>query len=390
MNRLSARRVITLTSQGYYADGGGLYLRVGDTGAKSWVFRYRRHGRLREMGMGATHAVSLADARQRATEARGLLAKGDDPIEARRAAQAASARVPVFKDAASSYVEGHRAGWKNAKHADQWTNTLETYAYPVLGMIPVDRITTEDLLRVLRPIWGTKTETATRVRQRIESVIDAEYARLHIERPNPARWRGHLAKLLPNPQEVRQVEHFPTLPYSDLPDFMAKLRAQQSISARALEFTILTAARTNMVAPAKWEEISGEDWTVPAERMKGRRAKAQPHTVPLSSAAMKLLNALPRIPEGAYCFPGGRNLQGHLSLGAMDALLERMGYAHITVHGFRSAFKDWCAEETNYPNELSEAALAHVIKDKAEAAYRRGELLKKRRAMMQAWGRYLS
>jgi len=386
LNRLSARRVATVTAKGYYADGGGLYLQVSASGSKSWIFRYASSGKTRDMGLGPIHTVTLAEARTAATDARRSLLSGADPLDARRAALAAREAIPTFAEAAATYIAAHATEWTNPKHAAQWTTTLETYASPTIGTKPVDQVDTTDLLAILQPIWTTKTETATRVRQRVESVLDAEYAQRHWDKQNPARWRGHLAKLLPKPSKVRKVRHFPALPYADLPAFMAKLRAQTFTAARALEFLILTAARTNMVSQARWVEIAGNTWHVPAERMKAGVA----HDVPLSTVAVALVKGLPRVQGGAYLFPGDRWLKDHMSNGAMDALLERMGYAHITVHGFRSTFKDWASEETDYPKEVSEAALAHVIPDKTEAAYRRGALLAKRRRLMEAWARYAS
>jgi integrase len=384
LNRLSARRVATVTEAGYYADGGGLYLQLTATGSKSWIFRFTRHGRTRDMGLGPLHTVSLAEARVAATTARKALLDGIDPLDARRAALAAKAGIPTFSEAATEYIAEQRKGWTNPKHADQWTNTLETYAMPTIGQKPVDAIDTTDLLAILRPIWETKTETATRVRQRIEAVLDAQYAQRHWDKQNPARWRGHLSKLLPKPSKVREVKHFPALPYKDLPAFMVKLRADNYTAARALEFLILTAARTNMVSKANWPEVDGALWTVPKERMKGKIE----HAVPLSPTAVALLEALPRIKGSQAIFRGDRGLKAHMSNAAMDALLERMGHAHVTVHGFRSTFKDWATEQTDFPNEVSESALAHVVKDKTEAAYRRGALLKKRRQLMEAWAAY--
>jgi integrase len=385
LNRLSARRVTTVTDAGYHADGGGLYLQVTASGSKSWIFRYTRAGKTRDMGLGPLYVVSLAEARSTAAEARKALLQGIDPLDARRAAMAARDGIPTFAEAAARYIEAQRSGWTNPKHAAQWTTTLATYAEPTIGAKPIDAVTTTDLLAILQPIWETKTETATRVRQRVEAVLDAEYARRHWDRQNPARWRGHLDKLLPKPSRVRKVRHFPALPYDDAPAFMAKLRADTGIAARALEFLILTAARTNMVTKARRPEIRGDLWTVPPERMKS----GEEHQVPLVSQVLTLLEALPVIKGSDYLFHGDRKLKAHLSNGAMDALLERMGYAHITVHGFRSTFKDWASEQTNFANEVSESALAHVIEDKTDAAYRRGAMLKKRRKLMDAWAAYL-
>lgn len=384
LNRLSARRVATVTDAGYYADGGGLYLQVTPTGAKSWIFRFARHGKTRDMGLGPTHTVGLADARTEAALARKALIDGIDPLEARRAALATKAGIPTFAEAAAEYIAEQAKAWTNLKHKDQWTNTLETYAVPTIGTKPVDAIDTNDVLAILRPIWESKTETATRVRQRIEAVLDAQYAARHWDKMNPARWRGHLAKLLPKPSKVSKVRHFPALPYAQLPAFMVKLRANNYTAARALEFLILTAARTNMVSKARWPEVEGKLWVVPASRMKS----GEEHQVPLSPAAVALLEAMPRIKGSDAIFRGDRGLKRHMSNAAMDAMLERMGYAHVTVHGFRSTFKDWASEETDFANEVSESALAHVIDDKTEAAYRRGALLRKRRALMEAWAAY--
>lgn len=386
LNRLSARKAATIEKAGYHADGGGLYLQVTATGAKSWIFRYTRARRTRDMGLGPLHTVSLADARIEATAARKALLAGDDPLDIRRAAQAAKDAMPTFSDAAALYIDQHRKIWTNPKHVEQWETTLRVYAGNAIGGKRVDEIDTADLLQVLQPIWSKKTETATRVRQRIEAVLDAEFAKRHIDRRNPARWRGHLDKLLPKPSRVRKVRHFPALPYAEMAAFMARLRSDSGVSARALEFLILTAARTNMVTKARRAEIIGDVWTIPAARMK---AKIE-HSVPLPTTAIDLVQSLPIIHGNDHLFHGDRQLKAHLSNAAMDALLERLGFAHVTVHGFRSTFKDWASEQTDFANEVSEAALAHAVEDKTEAAYRRGAMLDKRRALMQAWADYLA
>ena len=333
------------------------------------------------MGLGPTHTVSLAQAREGALAARQAIRAGVDPLANRQALVAAQAAIPTFKDYATAYIETNKAGWSNPKHANQWTNTLTTYAFPFIGDKQVPAIDTDDILAILEPIWTTKTETATRVRQRLEVILDAATAKKVREGANPARWRGHISTLLPKPSKVRTVKHFPAMPFAAVPAFMKLLRAQSGYSPRALEFTILTAARTAMVTDAEWKEVHGDLWTVPKERMKAKRA----HAVPLSKGAKDLLDALPR-QKGAGIFPGDRN--PHISKGAMDALLERMGQDAYTVHGFRSSFKDWASEKTDFANEVSEAALAHVISDKTEAAYRRGALLEKRRELMNAWAKY--
>jgi integrase len=383
LNRLTAKTV-QAAKPGKYADGGGLFLQVTNAGVKSWTFRYARGGVERYMGLGPVHTVSLAQARQKAQDAREQLAAGQDPQDARRSALEAKAAIPTFWEAAVAYIAEQTPGWTNPKHAAQWTNTLETYAKPTLGSRRIDDIDTDHVLAVLRPIWAKKTETATRVRQRIEAVLDAAAAKKQRPADNPARWRGHLAKLLPKPSKVRTVEHFPAMPYTDAPAFVKRLRAEGGIAPKALEFLILTASRTNMVTKAWRAEIRGETWHVPGERMKN----GKPFAVPLSPAALAVVEATP-IEKGLGLFPGGRKGSKHLSNGAMDVLLTRMGVDHFTVHGFRSTFRDWAAEQTHFPNEVIEMALAHTIKDKTEAAYRRGDLLAKRRELMEAWAAYL-
>ncbi|KRG38083.1 integrase [Stenotrophomonas pictorum JCM 9942] len=382
LNKLSARRVATANEPGYYPDGGGLYLQVTATGAKSWIFRYRFEGKRPEMGLGPLHTTSLAEAREAALAARKMLLAGHDPLASRRQARAIAAATPTFWAAAEAYIAERRAGWKNAKHADQWTNTLETYAKPIIGAKRVDRIDTEDVLAVLRPIWASKTETATRVRQRIECILDSVTVQKHRAGENPARWKGHLSVILPKPTTVTKVENFPSLPYGEMTEFMEKLRNRVGEAARALEFTILTAARTGMTTGAAPAELDAQciNWTVPGSRMKAKKE----HVVPLPQAAQEL--ALQRR-DRALLFPN--DVTGEqLSENAMLALLNRMGYGHVTVHGFRTTFKTWADEVGGYPDDLSEAALAHTIKDKSKAAYKRGTMLERRREMMEAWAAF--
>lgn len=382
INRLTARRVATITEPGYHPDGGGLYLQVTASGSKSWVFRYRFEGKRPEMGLGPLHVIGLAEAREAAGAARKMVQARQDPLAGRRAATVATASIPTFWEAATAYIAEREAGWTNPKHAGQWTSTLETYAKPVLGHLRVDRIETEHVLAVLRPIWTTKTETASRVRQRIEAVLDAVTVQKKRSEDNPARWRGHLAVILPKPTAVTKVENFAALPYAELPTFMAALRSRHGEAARALEFTILTAARTGMTlgaTPAEIDLVAGT-WTVPSGRMK---AKAE-HVVPLSKAALAIVR---RRMERDLLFPNYISNEP-LSDNAMLALLKRMGFDHITVHGFRSTFKDWASETTDFTDDLSEAALVHTIRDKAKAAYKRGTMLEKRRKMMDAWESY--
>jgi integrase len=399
-NKLSALSVKKTLPPGLYGDGGGLYLQVSQQMTKAWVFRFMMSGRARKMGLGAVSLkpddknITLADARSMATDARSLIVRGIDPIEdrnARKAAQAVEkAKGLSFKDCAERYIAAHESGWKSPKHGPQWRATLKTYAYPTIGALPVAAIDVGLVLKVLEPIWKDKTVTAARVRGRIESVLSWAKARGYRQGENPATWRGHLDQLLPSPRQVSPVEHHPALPYAELPGFMAKLRKREGIGARALEFTILTVARTGDTIGAKWKEIDRAEklWTVPAARVKGKKgARKRDHAIPLPNRAIDLLKALPT--EGDFIFPGGKEGSG-LSSGAMSELLDRMGYPPdvATVHGFRSAFKDWCSEQTAYPNELSEMALAHTVSDKVEAAYRRGDMRAKRQRLMADWAAY--
>lgn len=372
---------------GMYCDGKGLYLRVTSPSARSWAFRYMRDKKAHEVGLGPYPAVSLAEARKRAAEARQLLAHGKDLLIERASAKAAQAagvaRAVTFKDAAERYIAAHKAGWKNAKHAAQWTTTLATYAYPLIGESPVQAIDTGLVLKVLEPIWTAKTETASRLRGRIESVLDWARVRGYRDGENPARWRGHLEQLLPARSKVQRVQHHAALPYAELPKFMAALRAQDGVSASALEFAILTVARTGEVIGAKWTEVDLKEkvWTVPAERMKADKD----HRVPLSARAVEILQSMKALGSAEFVFPGPNKKP--LSNMALLMLLRRMGRKDITAHGFRSTFRDWAAEHTNFPAEVAEMALAHAVGDKVEAAYRRGNLFAKRRELMNAWAK---
>lgn len=380
-------KIARLNRPGRYGDGLGLWLQVSPTLTKSWIFRYMRHGKAREMGLGPLHTITLAEARQKATDCRKLLLDGHDPIEVRRAGQLQArleeARGMTFEACAEQYIESHKAGWRNEKHAAQWTATLKTYAYPVIGKLPVAGIDTALVLKVLQPIWTAKPETAARVRGRIEAVLGWASAREYRVGDNPARWRGHLDKLLPARSKVARVRHHPALPYSEVSAFMEKLRAEEGVSPRALEFTILCATRTGETIGAEWSEIDFRTrvWTIPGTRMKAGKE----HRVPLSNRAIEILEELPR--EGAFVFPGGR-ANRPLSNMALLATLKRMGRSDLTVHGFRSSFRDWAAETTNYPREVAEMALAHTISDKVEKAYRRGDLFEKRRRLMAEWAAY--
>lgn len=389
--RLTVRGIASLRDAGYHCDGGGLYVQVAKSGSKSWVFRFSRDGKTRDMGLGSLLVVSLAQARERAASARRLLLDGTDPIEARvrarQEARLAQASPMTFAACVEAFVAGHRAGWRNAKHAAQWRSTLTTYANPVLGTLPVQSINTAHVVRVLEPLWMQKTETASRLRGRIEVVLDWAAVRGYRTGENPARWRGHLDQLLPARSKVRRVVHHAALSYAAVPDFMRKLREQQGVAAQALEFQILVAARTGETIAARWEEFDFDAavWTIPGDRMKAGRI----HRVPLSSRAMEIVRAMKAFAHSPFVFPGVR-AGCHLSNMAMLQLLKRMGQSGITAHGFRSSFRDWVAEATAFPREVAEMALAHTVRDKTEAAYFRGDLFVKRRELMQAWDDYCS
>ena len=391
--RLTALKVEKAKNPGMYADGGGLYLRVTDTGAKNWILRFMLDRRPRWMGLGPLSLYGLQEARGKALDARRKRHEGIDPIEARRAERARqrldAAKAITFQQCAESYIASHRAGWRNEKHRYQWPATLSAYAYPVVGALPVQAVDTGLVLKVLEPIWTAKPETAGRVRQRMENILDFAKVRGYREGENPARWRGHLDKLLPARSKVRDVEHLAALPYAELPPFLASLRTREAVAARALEFVILTAARTGEVMGARWNEIDLLDktWTVPAARMKAHRE----HRVPLSPRALGILDEMRAARHGdtsdAFVFPGPKPGKP-LSNMAFLMLLRRMGLDNLTVHGFRATFKTWASERTSFQNETAEAALAHVIGDKVEQAYRRGDLFEKRRKLMEAWAVY--
>ncbi len=395
--KLSAVEVTKAKGPAVLHDGGGLYLRVSGTGAKSWVFRFQLDGKRRDMGLGPFPDISLADARGKASAHRKLRHEGIDPLDAkaahRQALRVSVAKGRTFRECAIEFIEKNRAGWRNAKHAAQWTATLATYVYPTLGELPVSAIDAGLVVQVLDPIWAQKPETAGRVRGRIEAVLDAATVRGFRQGPNPAQWKGNLAHILPARAKVRKVEHHAALPFDDMPEFLAALRGREGMSARALEFAILTAARTGEALGARWGEIdlAAKLWTVPAERMKAGRE----HRVPLSEAALAVLDkvrplALTRDGEpdpAAPVFPGPRRALP-LSNMVLLMLLRRMGRADLTAHGFRSSFSDWAAERTAYPREVVEMALAHAVENKVERAYRRGDLFDKRRQLMDAWARF--
>lgn len=377
--RLTARKVET-AKPGKHSDGGNLYLIVTPQGTRKWVLRFTWRGKAKEMGLGSLASVSLADAREKATNARRLVAQGLNPIDARKHNQG----IPTFEKLADEVREALSAGFRNDKHKAQWKSTLATYAAP-LNAMPVDTITTDDILAALKPIWTTKPETASRVRGRIEKVLDAAKAKGFRTGENPARWRGHLDHLLSRTLKLTRGHHA-ALPYEEVASFVAKLRQREALAASALELCILTAARSGEILGMRWSEVDLEKalWIVPAHRMKAGRE----HRVPLSKRAVVILKMLAKArADNEFVFRG--NAQGKpLSNMAMQMVLRRMGTKNVTVHGFRSTFRDWAGNVSNFPREVTETALAHVIGDKAEQAYRRGDALEKRRKLMEAWANY--
>lgn len=410
MGKLTAKQIENLTVAGTYEDGDGLRLLIKPNGKKYWVLRFQLSGKRREMGLGTYPLIGLKEARQNSSDRRRLLRDGIDPLQARddeREAQMAAEqqrknKSVTFRDVSVDYIEAHRTGWKNVKHAQQWTNTLATYAAPVIGDLATNQITTEHILEILKPIWTSKTETASRVRNRIELVLDAAKARGLRDGENPARWRGHLDKLLPPSAKAKRTQNHPALPYSELSHLIQALNEVEGQSAGALKMTILTACRTSEVLAADWNEIDmkAKLWTIPAARMKAGKI----HTVPLSHALIALLEGLPRVKGSLLLFPGARK-DRPISNMAMLMLLRRMDQKSledggkgwrdrdnkvITAHGFRSTFRDWAAECTHHPREVCEMALAHVVANGAEAAYWRSDLLEKRRALMADWANYVN
>jgi integrase len=397
--RLSALQVTKLTKPGLYGDGGGLTLQITTTGAKSWLLRYMVAGKPFGMGLGPTHTVSLAEARQKALDARKLLIDGINPLAAKKqskiAAALADAKMMSFDQCAEAYILAHKAGWKNAKHGDQWTNTLNTYASPVFGHLPVAEIDTGLVVKCLAPIWESKTETASRVRGRIESVLGWATTSGYRTGENPARWKGHLENLLATISKSSRTKNHPSLPWQRIGAFMSALRVREGVSARAVEFAILTACRSGEVRGARWPEfdLAGKLWTIPAERMKAKRE----HQVPLSDAALALLASMPKDSDEDVVFAGTKGQS--LSDMSLTAVIRRMNGDEkpvwsdtngdsITVHGFRSTFRMWAAETTNYPREVAEHALAHQLPDAVERAYQRGSQFAKRAALMAEWAVY--
>jgi integrase len=393
VGKLSARTVATRTKPGMYADGANLWLRVSKTGTRSWIFRYGLHGRVRQMGLGSVLTVSLAEAREQALQCRKLLNDGLDPIEHKRSTIArsklAAAKSMTFGECAQRYIQSHRKGWRSAVHAQQWENTLADYALPVIGDFDVAAVDVGLILKILEPIWTTRTETASRLRGRIEKILDWATSRGY--RPetvaNPARWKGHLETLLPRPTKVRAVQHLRALPYTQVAGVLAELAKDDSVGARALELCILTACRSGEVISARWAEVdlAGATWTIPAARVKSGRT----HRVPLSQAALAVLERLLwwKSALGSELLFPGVNPSKPIGKASMIKALRKID-PHVTVHGFRSSFRSWAAEQTNYPREICEQALGHALGSKVESAYLRSDFLEKRKKLMQAWGQY--
>lgn len=405
IGRLTVKEVEKKTAPGLYGDGGGLTLQITKAGVKSWLYRYMIKGKAYGMGLGPVHTISLAEARRKAADARKLVIEGVNPLEAKRqrqiSAEMAKARLMTFDQCAHAYIKAHRAGWKNAKHADQWANTIATYVSPIIGMLPVEQVDTGLVVKVLaqsddegNQFWQTKNETATRVRGRIESILGWATTSGFRSGDNPARWKGHLDNLLATITRTQRIKNHPSLEWGQIGAFVQDLRRRDGMAARAVEFTILTASRSGETRGATWAEIdlAARVWTIPAARMKAKRE----HEVPLSDAAVALLEAIPRPAGTDVIFPG---IKGQaLSDMSLTAVIRRMngdppkwtdrGGNAITVHGFRSTFRMWAAESTNYPREVAEHALAHQLPDAVERAYQRGTQFAKRAAMMSDWAKF--
>ena len=397
IGKLTALQVNKLSKPGLHGDGGGLTLQITKTGAKSWLFRYMLNGKAFGMGLGPTHTVSLAEARQKALEARKLLVEGVNPLQAKKKQQEDKAleraRMMTFDQCATAYIGAHKASWRNVKHGEQWTNTLATYASPVFGSLPVAEVDTGLVVKCLSDIWESKNETASRLRGRIEAVLGWATTSGYRSGENPARWRGHLENLLATISKAGRTKHHPSLPWQQIGAFMKELRQREGVAARALEFTILTACRSGEVRGARWNEIDFAErlWTIPATRMKAKRE----HQVPLSDSALALLKSLPQ--DSEIVFAGTKDQV--LSDMSLTAVLRRMNSGdtpqwvdaasdNITVHGFRSTFRMWAAETTAYPREVAEHALAHQLPDVVERAYQRGTQFAKRIALMDDWGAF--
>ncbi len=388
INRLTAISVKRLSVKGLYPDGQGLYLQVSPTHTKSWVYRYQINKKERRHGLGTYPIITLEVARKEANYCAQLRVQGYDPIEYKKQVKHKrhldNSKNITFMECAIAYIDSHKAGWKNPKHEKQWLNTLKTYADPFIGKISVQDIDTTLVMKVLEPIWYIKTETATRIRQRIESVLDWAKVRKYRTGENPALWRGHLDQLLPKRAKVQKVKHYPAMPYADLPNYFNNLRKIETIAAKALAFTILTSTRTNETCQAKWSEIDLDKgiWEIPEIRMKMDKV----HRIPLTTECLTILKEMTLFKINAFVFPGLKENKS-ISDAAVLKLLKQT-YPDLTVHGFRSTFRDWCAEITNFSSDLAEAALAHSVGNQVQAAYERGDKFEKRRTLMIAWSDY--
>jgi integrase len=397
---LTALTVRQITEPGLHPDGGGLHLQVSPTGTKSWILKFQLNGRARAMGLGSLHIVGLADARAARDAAHLLLREGVDPIEVRKAElqrkRAEPAKAVSFREAAIACIKDREAEWHNQTHARQWSTTLADYAYPIIGDLPVQAVDTTHVMKVLQqdipdegnsalPFWRAHPETASRLRGRIETILDWAKVRGYRDGENPARWRGHLDSLLPKKSKIAKVVHHAAMDYREIGTFMVALRERETVSAMALEFLNLTATRTSETLNADWNEINLAErlWTIPGRRTKTGRE----HRVPLSDAAMTLLERLQMVRQGNVVFPGRRSGCSFSKMALLEQL-DRMGRDDLTVHGFRSTFRDWAAERTNFPSEVAEMALAHAVGSKVESAYRRTDLFERRRRLMADWSDY--
>jgi integrase len=397
--RLSALQVNKLNKPGLYGDGGGLTLQITPSGSKSWLFRYMISGKSYGMGLGPTHTVTLAEARQKALEARKLLLEGVNPLAAKKQSRVelalAEARKLTFDECARTYIDAHKASWKNAKHCQQWTNTINTYASPVFGHLPVAEVDTALIVKCLAPIWENKAETASRLRGRIESVLDWATTSGYRVGENPARWKGHLENLLAKISRAGRIKNHPSLPWQRIGEFMRELRTREGTSARVVEFAILTACRSGEARGARWSEIDLKNkiWTIPAERMKAGRE----HEIPLTPPAVALLTSLPKESDVVFVGPKGKPLSDM----ALTLVIRRMNGNGdpiwidnkgrvITVHGFRSTFRMWVADNTNFPRDVAEHALSHQLPDAVERAYQRGSQFSKRITLMNEWAEFCS
>jgi integrase len=380
LSALAVKQAMRKRERGKVADGGNLYLQDGS----AWVFRYERDGRERFMGLGSALDVTLAEARDRARDARRLLARAVDPLDRRRDAEAAAA-TPTFAAFAAEHIAAHESGW-SAEHAKRWTQSLAKDAYPVIGAMRIDAITVDDVLRMLTPLWREKPVTADRLRNKVELVLDAARAKGLRTGENPARWKGHLDKLMPAARRVAPVKHHAALPHREIAALMADLRRQEGIAPAALRFTILTAARTGEVLGATWSEVDVEQkvWLIPATRTKQRK----PHRVPLSTAALAIVDEMAAIRMGDFVFPSARKRNGPMSPTALLVALRAAGGADVVVHAMRASFRTWVAEATDFPSDLAEMALGHQVGNTVERSYQRSDQFERRRALMQAWADY--